>query len=85
MNSTMEKLTDRILEKAITYLDENDLAMRLADKLKEELSESINFEDFDVSEWIMEIIQNERCPAGKAFKTAMENLALKMAEAIDKK
>ena len=87
MSNVFKALQDELLAKAIKNVDIDALSIKVAKSLEKSIvSDMDNFleNDFNIYEWLSEILMNERTTAGKQFKKAINQMAEKMANSLIK-
>lgn len=84
MNDQIRKLQDEVITKAVKLINRDELADKLAQKMKGDIEEAFQHEigEIDFSYWITSELQDETTVAGKAFAKAMDKIAKAMVKAI---
>ena len=81
----LDKFNEKIIKQAIKKVDTEALSSRLAQEIEEKMMEAFDRaieEGFDFQYWLTDELTNDKTPAGKQFKNAMNAVAKKMADSI---
>ena len=81
----IDKFNDEVIKKAITHIDKDKMAKKLAKLLESHMLKGFDemvAENFDFQYWLENELTNDKTPAGKSFNTAMKSIAKKMADSI---
>ncbi|MAF42810.1 MAG: hypothetical protein CMI54_01395 [Parcubacteria group bacterium] len=84
MNDEFKKLEDKVVAQAIALINTDEMAEKLAKKMKVQIEQAFgeHLNDFDFGYWIRSELEDPDTVGGKAFDKAMKKMTKKMVAAI---
>jgi hypothetical protein len=86
MSKAINEFQEELIKKAISLIDTDELAEKLAGQIQSRLehdAKDIFDNDIYLRDWLQDAITDESSPVGKAFDKAVSKIANKMVKAIN--